>query len=61
MLIEQFDTESEMNEFYYNDISDLVRQFPTADAKTKFMIMKKLKSLTESFVDYYDCFDDDQA
>ena len=59
-MTQQLDTESEMNEFYYNDISDLVRQFPTADAKTKFMIMKKLKSLTESFVDYYDCFETEE-
>jgi hypothetical protein len=60
MLNEQLDTESEMNQFYYNDISNLVRQFPTADAKTKFMIMKKLKSLTESFLDYYDYFETEE-
>jgi hypothetical protein len=50
----QADTESEMNEFYYNDIADLVKQFPVANAENKYRIMQELKALTDSFVDYYD-------
>lgn len=47
-------TETEMNQVYYNDIADLVKRFPVADARTKFDIMTQLQSLTESFLDYYD-------
>jgi hypothetical protein len=52
------DIASEMNEFYHNDIADLVKQFPTASAKSKYRIMQELKALTESFVDYYDFITD---
>ena len=51
---ERTDIESEMNEIYYNDIADLVKQFPVANAENKYRIMQELKALTESFVDYYD-------
>ena len=51
---ERADIGSEMNEIYYNDIADLVKQFPVASVENKYRIMQELKALTESFVDYYD-------
>lgn len=54
----EFDTETEMNEWFENNMEDVIIQFKRQAPEYKIKMMKKIMAHAESFLEYYDELDD---
>lgn len=53
----EFDTETEMNEFFETHMEDIIAQFKRQAPEYKIQMMKKILANAESFLEYYDMLD----